>query len=194
MGWDRDSGVKWGGMAGLRRKKWRESGIWEPLLWTLHASGRSSVTLSGVNKLTPVLCKEITFEKDQPDSCQIIHTLESPWYIPLENAFSVRWRLSHALQVWELKWLPHEVVLARQGFLLASIMSTVSCLRSAKNNTCNNKMKIKNQASDPRASDMNSCLTVEEYSSAGYAIKVSFTTKSLLRKTLPFKSSLSLLF
>ena len=55
-------------------------------------------------------------------------------------------------------------------------------------------MKIKNQASDPRASDMNSCLTVEEYSSAGYAIKVSFTTKSLLRKTLPFKSSLSLLF
>ena len=43
-----------------------------------HASGRSSVTLSGANKLTPVLCKGIRFEKGLADSCQIIHTLESP--------------------------------------------------------------------------------------------------------------------
>ena len=37
-----------------------------------HASGRSSVTLSGANKLTPVLCEGIRFEKGHPDLCQII--------------------------------------------------------------------------------------------------------------------------
>ena len=51
----------------------------DPLIDTAHnASGRSSVTLTGANKLTPVLCKEVTFEKGLADSGQIIHTLESP--------------------------------------------------------------------------------------------------------------------
>jgi len=64
----------------INKTKQKTISVNDPLIDTLayHASGRSRVTLSGANKLTPVLCKEIRFEKGQADSCHIIHTLESP--------------------------------------------------------------------------------------------------------------------